>query len=238
MGIQFDRIVVAVPQLPAAVAEYRQLLGVPPCDVQLPGQRPAVWWDLGNTVIELQHAEVECPRVLGVVFSSPGEGAGDRPVANALGIDVHLCDGAMTAAARGAHPEARASEYTVDHVVLRTVDAEACIELFAGELGIRLALDKSAPQWGGRMLFFRAGKLTLEVIAARAAQADAEADAEGTAFWGLAYACPDLEQQVRTLQARGVAVSAVREGRKPGTRVATVKSHCLDIPTLLIQPAR
>ena len=32
-----------------------------------------------------------------------------------------------------------------------------------------------------------------------------------------------------------VAVSEVREGRKPGTRVCTVKSHCLDVPTLLVQ---
>jgi hypothetical protein len=121
---------------------------------------------------------------------------------------------------------------SVDHVVLRTDDAQACIELFAGELGIRLALDKSAPTWGGRMLFFRAGKLTLEVIESAA---DA---ASGNSFWGLAYQCQDLAGLIHTLGGRGVAVSAMREGRKPGTVVATLKSHHLDIPTLLIQPAR
>jgi hypothetical protein len=38
------------------------------------------------------------------------------------------------------------------------------------------------------------------------------------------------------LAQRGVTLSGIREGRKPGTRVATVKSHCLGIPTLLIEP--
>ena len=36
---------------------------------------------------------------------------------------------------------------------------------------------------------------------------------------------------------RGIAASSMREGRKPGTLVATLKSHNLGIPTLLIQPA-
>ena len=82
------------------------------------------------------------------------------------------------------------------------------------------------------MLFFRAGKLTLEVI-------ESEGDAKsGNSFWGLAYQCQDLAGTIHTLGERGVAVSAMREGRKPGTLVATLKSHHLEIPTLLIQPAR
>ena len=231
MAIQFDRIVVVVPALPAAVEDNRMLLGAPPFQCS-PPHPAAAWWDLGNTVIELVQGAVERAQVRGIVFSAPGAGPHDTPITNRLGIELHNCNGSATAEFRGSHPEARAAGFSVDHVVLRTGDAEACIELFADELGIRLALDRNAPQWGGRMLFFRAGKLTLEVIAPDAEQA------EGTYFWGLAYACPDLRQQVQALQARGVSVSAVREGRKPGTAVATVKSHCLEIPTLLIQPAR
>lgn len=232
MAIQFDRIVLGVPELLPAVDQYQQLLGVPPFYCERPLQQPAAWWDLGNTVIELAQAAVESPRVQGIVFSSPEGTADDSPVANALGIDLSLCDGAMTADLRRYHPEARAAGLTVDHVVLRTADAQACIDLFTVALGIRLALDKSAPQWGGRMLFFRAGKMTLEIIASDRDKS------EGTYFWGLAYACPDVEQRVQALEACGVSVSAVREGRKPGTAVATVKSHCLQIPTLLIQPAK
>ena len=82
------------------------------------------------------------------------------------------------------------------------------------------------------MLFFRTGKLTLEVIESDREQAGSDF------FWGIAYQCPNLEEACRELAERGVALSEIRDGRKPGTRVATVKSHCLGIPTLLIEPAR
>jgi hypothetical protein len=117
----------------------------------------------------------------------------------------------------------------VDHIVLRSSDAEDCIRLFGGDLGMRLALDQSVPEWGGRMLFFRCGKLTLEVIQGRDAPAQDH-------FWGVTYYCPDLTATLAALDAAGVAHSGERLGRKPGTRVATVKSHTLNIPTLLIGP--
>ena len=56
-------------------------------------------------------------------------------------------------------------------------------------------------------------------------------------LWGVALQCPDLAGAVSEIRGRGVTVSDIREGRKAGTRVATVKSHCLGIPTLLIGPA-
>ena len=119
---------------------------------------------------------------------------------------------------------------SVDHVVLRTTDADDCIRLFGKDLGMRLALDQSVPEWGGRMLFFRCGKLTLEVI-----QSDDPPDRD--AFWGISYHCQDLSRTLEGLDAAGVAHSGERLGRKPGTRVATVKSHTLGIPTLLIGPS-
>ena len=81
------------------------------------------------------------------------------------------------------------------------------------------------------MLFFRVGKLTLEVI---------ESGPDTTAgdhFWGIAFQCPDIDRSAGEMVRRGVAVSSIRDGRKPGTRVASVKSSCLAIPTLLIEPA-
>jgi hypothetical protein len=56
-------------------------------------------------------------------------------------------------------------------------------------------------------------------------------------FWGISYLCPDLEFTLAKLDAAGVSHSGPRDGRKPGTAVATVRSHHLGIPTLLIQPA-
>lgn len=119
----------------------------------------------------------------------------------------------------------------VDHIVLRSCDADDCIRLFGQEFGMRLALDQQVPEWGGRMLFFRCGKLTLEVIQ------HLDNPVERDHFWGITYLCPDLEFTLGCLDAAGVAHSGARDGRKPGTVVATVKSHTLGIPTLLIQPA-
>jgi catechol 2,3-dioxygenase-like lactoylglutathione lyase family enzyme len=231
MSIVFDRIVVAVPDLPAASAQYQRLFGLPPVSNHTLQGEPAAWWGLSNTVIELVQSAVNQAQLRGIVFSAPDATQGEIPIENCLGIDLRLDDGRRTADFRLQYPAAQLPGMAVDHVVLRTVDAQSCIDLFRDELGIRLALDRTAPAWGGRMLFFRAGKLTLEVIAS-----DSDS-ATGNAFWGLAYQCPDLAGLSRTLAGRGVAVSSLREGRKPGTQVATLHSHCLDIPTLLLQPA-
>lgn len=228
----FDRIVMAVPELRTAIAEYQLLFGVTPSVGASGRGEPTARWGLPNTVVELVQAVVDRPGLQGIVFNVPGAGPEEKPVANALGIDLWIGDGRATADFRRHCPGAQCSAFPVDHVVLRTDNAQACIELFSAELGLRLALDKTVPEWGGRMLFFRAGKLTLEVI-------DSSADSPGgNYFWGLAYQCPDLAAQIKVLKQVGVAVSDLREGRKPGTRVATLKSHNLGIPTLLIQPAK
>lgn len=227
----FDRIVIAVPDLQAAVEQYQLLLGTAPFTYDNVRGESVAWWGLTNTVMELAQSAVDTPRLQGIVFHSLEAAQSESPVANSMGIDIRICDGRPTADFRRLRPEAQCAALSVDHVVLRTDDARACIELFSGELGVRLALDKTAPEWGGRMLFFRAGKLTLEVI-----ESDTETSG-GNFLWGLAYQCEDLVDLAGKLGGRGVAVSGIREGRKPGTLVATIKSHCLDIPTLLIQPS-
>ena len=232
MADKFDRIVLAVPELPVAVEQYRLLLGRAPGFPATPDESTSAWWGLSNTVVELVQTEVPSARVQGIVLSSRTAVQHDMPVANSLGIDVRLCDGSATEDFYRRQPEAQCPGLSIDHVVLRTDDADTCVELFSRTLDIRLALDKTVPAWGGRMLFFRAGKLTLEVIASTTDNASG-----GTAFWGLAYQCPDLEGFAHALTELGISVSPIRDGRKPGTRVATVKSHCLGIPTLLIQPA-
>ena len=129
-----------------------------------------------------------------------------------------------------------ASVQALDHVVIRTGDAEAAIGLLGeGGFGLRLALDKAAPEWGGRMLFFRVGGATVEVIA-KLPPKSPPADAPLHRFWGIAYNVPDLNAAHLRLVEAGVEISEVRKGRKKGTRVATVKSHVHGVPTLLIGP--
>ena len=226
----FDRIVVGVVDLPSAAQQYAQLLGVPPYQPpELEGVKEQVWFGLGNTVMQLEPSALGENRIQGLVLATPDAGAVAERYTNPLGLELALCDGSATAQFREAQPQA--ADLRVDHLVLRTADAPACIALFSENLGIRLALDKTAPQWGGRMLFFRAGKLTLEVIESRK-----EATASNT-FWGIAYQCQDVDQSTQRLSQAGVLLSGIRDGRKPGTRVATLKSHDLGIPSLLLEPA-
>lgn len=232
MAEKFDRLVLAVPDLSEAIAQYQQLLGKAPHATNTLDDKPCVWWGLSNTVIELVQCDASTAQLQGIVFSSPDTRKGEETVVNALGIDIRRCDGSTTTEFRRQYPQAQPTDLCVDHIVLRTDDAQACIDLFGSELGVRLALDKTVPEWGGRMLFFRTGKLTLEVIESAGDNAGA------TGFWGLAYQCQNLEGLVRTLGERGVSTSDIRAGRKPGTRVATLKSHSLGIPTLLIQPTK
>ncbi|GAB5453188.1 MAG: glyoxalase [Halioglobus sp.] len=219
MAEAFDQIVIVVPDLESAVDEYEALLGCAAEDVS--GER---WFALANTVLALRQADVDSAAVAGIVLCDPAAGRDAQSIANPLELAIAVCDGRQSARLT------RNTALAVDHLVLRTADADACIEFFAGQMGIRLALDKTVPEWGGRMLFFRAGKMTLEVI-----QSDDATPGEHF-FWGIALQHCDLDLFCGELGGRGVSCSSVRDGRKPGTRVATVKSHDLGVPTLLIEP--
>ncbi len=215
----FDRIVIEVPDPAAAAAELAVLLAVEPAA----GERGGMLLPLGNTCIELVAGAGEKARISGLCL------LGSQPGSDSLPDGIAFTDGSTTGALRdGGAP---VSTLLVDHVVLQTRAAEDCIALYRDRLGIRLALDRDVPDWGGRMLFFRAGKMTLEVIA------NADTGPEPPRFWGVAFQCADIEAEHARLSAAGVELSEIRKGRKPGTRVATVKSHCLGLPTLLIEPA-
>ena len=119
----------------------------------------------------------------------------------------------------------------VDHVVVKTQDANAAKRFYGDQLGIRLALEQHVPEWGGTQLFFRASSMSIEVIASELADEQDE-------LWGLAFKTQKIAATHHRLLAAGCEVSDIRKGRKPGTQVCTVKSHTLGVPTLLIQHAR
>ena len=111
----------------------------------------------------------------------------------------------------------------LDHVVVRSGNPDASRALYGEEgLGIRLALDREFPQWNARMLFFRLGGATIEVVSSLNSN-DTSPPPDRDELWGLAFRVPDAEATHARLVDYGVAVSGVRDGRKPGTRVFTVK---------------
>ena len=129
---------------------------------------------------------------------------------------------------REATPLAQGEIAGVDHVVVNTRSAEAAKTFYGQQLGIRLALEQDVPEWGGTQLFFRASSMSIEIIASEKATEQDE-------LWGLALKTRDLEATHTRLKKSQVEVSDIRDGRKPGTRVCTAKSHTLGVPTLLIE---
>jgi catechol 2,3-dioxygenase-like lactoylglutathione lyase family enzyme len=124
----------------------------------------------------------------------------------------------------------------MDHVVIATADPERAAALYGARLGLDMALDRSHPDWG-RLMFFRCGDLILEVTHRPGKEkSKAEPDAPDR-LRGICWRVADVEATHARLIAAGVDVSEVRTGRKPGTRVMTVRNGTCGVPTLLVQPS-
>jgi hypothetical protein len=62
-----------------------------------------------------------------------------------------------------------------------------------------------------------------------------DANADKDKLWGLSWRVADIGATRTRLGSAGLDVSEVRTGRKPGTRVLTVRNGTCGIPTLLIE---
>jgi len=118
----------------------------------------------------------------------------------------------------------------LDHVVVRSSNPERAIALYAGRLGLDLRLDRSNPDWGSRLLFFRSGDLVVEI----AHDLQKGMSDSPDQLWGLSWRTPDVARANERLKKAGVEVSEPRNGRRPGTQVFTVQSHTANVPTIVI----
>jgi catechol 2,3-dioxygenase-like lactoylglutathione lyase family enzyme len=125
-----------------------------------------------------------------------------------------------------------ASISSMDHVVISTADPERATALYGARLGLDMALDRSHPEWG-RLMFFRCGDLVVEIAHRPGKMAEDAPDQ----LRGLCWRVADIEATHARLKADGIDVSDVRTGRKPGTRVMTVRNGTSGVPTLLVQPS-
>ncbi|EGD53529.1 VOC family protein [Gordonia neofelifaecis] len=121
-------------------------------------------------------------------------------------------------------PDAR----MLDHIVLTVADSEQAIALFGGRLGISLRLVRDLGD-GISQLFFRTGSAVIEVVAGAPDAGD------GIGLMGMAWRSDDIVAEQRRLADAGLNISEVRTGRKPGTRVCTIRESALGTATLLIQ---
>ena len=118
----------------------------------------------------------------------------------------------------------------LDHVVVSTEDPERAAALYGARLGLDMALDRSHQEWG-QLMFFRCGDLIVEVVRRPVAGADQTHDK----LWGLSWRVANADATRARLVAAGVNVSEVRTGRKPGTRVLSVRDGTCGIHTLLVE---
>jgi catechol 2,3-dioxygenase-like lactoylglutathione lyase family enzyme len=144
-----------------------------------------------------------------------------RP-ATTRGIQLFLVDRGEGATLSPVSPptcDASAALAAIDHVVVRTQNAEAAIALYGAKLDLDLRLDRSNPSWGSRLLFFRCGDAVVEIGAGLDAPVTDEPDRLG----GFAWRAPEPEAARARMLAAGLDVSELRKGRKPGTSVFTVR---------------
>jgi catechol 2,3-dioxygenase-like lactoylglutathione lyase family enzyme len=121
----------------------------------------------------------------------------------------------------------------LDHVVIRTPNPDRAAALYGARLGLDLRLDRSNRQWGSRLMFFRCGDLIVELAHDLAAGLSDGQDR----LWGLSWRVGDADSARVRLSAAGLDISELRSGRKPGTRVFSVRDQTCGVPTLVLQPS-
>lgn len=121
----------------------------------------------------------------------------------------------------------------LDHVVVRTTHPNRAVAFYGARLGLDLRLDRTEPRWGTRFMFFRCGDLIIEVVHNLNEPASDAPDL----LWGLTWRVDDIAAAHARMSASGFDVSEMRTGRKPGTRVFTVRNNTLGVPTLILQPS-
>ena len=118
----------------------------------------------------------------------------------------------------------------LDHVVINTANPDRAAALYGARLGLRMALDRTNPDWDKRLMFFRIGGLTVELAHKLSAGTGNQPDK----LWGLTWKTPDIEAMHARLMAAKLAVTSIRAGRRAGTKVFSVREGTMGVPTLVI----
>lgn len=255
-----DHIAVVVRDIDAATDGYRRLLGVE-AEAEAGGGAQRRWFRFPNAAFELIAADGDGPvgervrarldeageGVWALAFATPQPEAAARLLTR-RGLRAELLENGagridpedtagvpMFFRASGEHPPSAAAGgapvAALDHVVVGTVNPDRSLAIYGAKLGLDLRLDRANPQWGARQMFFKAGDALIEIGASLKEPASDKPDR----FGGLAWRVVDPEAAHARMAAAGFNVSELRTGRKPGTRVFTVRDAPAGIPTLVIQ---
>ncbi len=124
----------------------------------------------------------------------------------------------------------------LDHLVITIADADRAAALYGAKLGLDMRLDLSSTDWGVQLMFFRCDDLIVELARRLATTPDGPVTRDDS-FMGLTWRVANADAARTRLAAAGFDVSEVRAGRKPQTRIFTVRNRTGGVPTLMIEPA-
>ena len=159
----------------------------------------------------------------------------DRPAlaldpAQTGGIEIRLVAGDSPALS-GPLVAGESAISDLDHVVISTPNPDRVLAIYGARLGLDLRLDRTNPAWGARQIFFRCGGLVLEIVTGLADETGQGPDT----FGGLAWQARVADPVQARLVSLGLNVSEVRNGRKPGTRIFTLRAGVVSAPTVVLQ---
>jgi catechol 2,3-dioxygenase-like lactoylglutathione lyase family enzyme len=241
MIVGLDHVVVLTSDIHAASAAYQTLFARAPAWQSSDHGADRVLFTLDNTTLELvapNGGGADADRIR-AVLAAQGEGLASICFRTSDIARTHRRLDRLTL-----KPEPIAeveSRDAISGAVLSWKRTRAATEatrgvrlffLYGARLGLDMALDRSHPDWG-RLMFFRCGDLIVEVTHRPGKEGDASQDR----LRGLCWRVADMDSTHSRLAQAGVDVSEVRNGRKPGTRVMTVRSGTCGVPTLLVQPS-
>ena len=145
---------------------------------------------------------------------------------NSFDLNLLIFDKDTSLSNKGNYEDDTISKF--NQIIIYTPDVEYLRNLFTEKLGIRLALDKifNFGEKDIRMMFFRIGGVTLEVIE--------NPDSESLSYGGVGWHSENISKCHKRLIDSNFELSEIRKGRKPGTVVATIRNAPLKMPTIII----
>jgi len=243
---QLDSVVVGVNDLAVAAIDYANLTGRSGQEEEFRGDA-SVGFKLANTRLRLVET-FERQGLKQLVFGCPDLDSARRrlPKVGIEIVDEASDDGFLalnketTRSVSLALTEARdigsddlPSEGALsglDHAVVASGDGDFTSALLSGRLQLDLRLDRTNENWDARLMFFRCGDLIVEVYQPLSKPLDPERDR----FFGLSWRTDNIAATRGELTERGFDVSEIRTGRRPGTRVCTVRDKTHGVPTLIL----
>lgn len=243
---QLDSVVIGVNDLSAAATDYEALTGKGGQEGVFRGGT-SVRFQLANTCLRLVETS-ERQGLKQLVFGCP-DLASARHRLPSVGIEIiddesdegflalnpettRSLSLALTTA-REVGPVDLPTEGALsglDHAVVASGDGDFTSALLSGRLQLDMRLDLTNENWDARLMFFRCGDLIVEVYQSLSNPLDADRDR----FFGLSWRTDNIEATNLELRERGFTVSDIKTGRKPGTRVCTVRDKTHGVPTLIL----